>query len=239
MDTILFDLDGTLLPMDQDAFIEGYFKGVSKKLYPYDFDTKTLVSAIWEGTKSMIENDGSMRNDQRFWNTTIDILGQRIMDHEHVFSDYYKSEFQDMKKATNPNPLAKKIIDKLKDKGYRVILATNPVFPKIATYSRISWAGLEPNDFELITTYENSSFCKPNVDYYKEILNKQELKPSHCLMVGNDISDDMVCKTLGMDVYLVTDCLINNHGEDINKYRNGTLSDLYDYIRDLPSIKSF
>lgn len=236
MDTFLFDLDGTLLPMNQDDFIEGYLKGVSKKMLPYDFDTKTLIRAIWEGSKSMIDNDGSMRNEERFWNATTEIFGQRIREHEHVFNDYYKTEFQEMKKATNPNPLAKKIIDRLKTKGYRVILATNPVFPPIATHSRIAWAGLEVNDFELITTYDNSSFCKPNIGYYKEILNKLELTPSQCIMVGNDIGDDMVSKSLGLDVFLVTDCLINTHGEDANQYRKGTLSDLYEIICDLPSI---
>lgn len=234
MNTFLFDLDGTLLPMNQDAFIDGYLKGVSKKLLPYDFNTEALIGAIWEGTKSMILNDGSMSNEKRFWARATEILGQRIKMYEYVFNDYYKTEFQEMKIATKPNLLVKKIIDKLKSKGYRIILATNPVFPPIATHSRIIWAGLKVEDFELITTYDNSSYCKPNLGYYKEILNKQDLTPSQCIMVGNDVSDDMVSNSLGMDTYLVTDCLINTYGQDVNKYRKGTLRDLYEYIGDLP-----
>ncbi len=35
MNTFLFDLDGTLLPMDQDAFMEAYFHALSLKMLPY------------------------------------------------------------------------------------------------------------------------------------------------------------------------------------------------------------
>ncbi|TAH63533.1 MAG: hypothetical protein EWM47_13560, partial [Anaerolineaceae bacterium] len=118
----------------------------------------------------------------------------------------------------------------------RIILATNPVFPQVATHSRIYWAGLEPNDFELITTYDNSSYCKPNIEYFKEILNSRELSVEQCVMVGNDTHDDMAARSLGMDVFLVTDCLINTKGNDINQYKNGSFRDLYDYINDLPNI---
>jgi len=46
-------------------------------------------------------------------------------------------------------------------------LATNPLFPQEATYSRIRWAGLSPSDFEHCTTYENASFCSLNSDTMK------------------------------------------------------------------------
>ena len=78
------------------------------------------------------------------------------------------------------------------------MLATNPLFPPTATQSRIRWAGLTPEDFEFITTYDNSSFCKPNPDYYREILGKLNLNAGECLMVGNDVGEDMIARTLGM-----------------------------------------
>lgn len=239
MDTFLFDLDGTLLPMNQDDFIEGYMKGVANKLLPYDIDTKTMISLIWEGTKAMIENDGTMYNSERFWDRVTGIMGERIRKLEDVFYDYYKNEFQEMNKFTKQNPLAKASIDLLKEKGYRIVLATNPVFPPIATYSRIYWAGLKPEDFELITTYDNSSYCKPNTEYYKAILKDRELSVKQCIMVGNDTSDDMAAKNIGMDVYLLTDCLINTSGEDISQYRNGTFNELYCYIKELAYVPKY
>ena len=56
--TVLFDLDGTLLPMDQDTFIKAYFGGLAQKMIPYGYDGEKLIDAIWEGTKAMITNTG-------------------------------------------------------------------------------------------------------------------------------------------------------------------------------------
>ncbi|CUH92525.1 HAD family hydrolase [Herbinix luporum] len=236
MNTFLFDLDGTLLPMDQDYFVDLYFKGIAAKLLPYGIDSKILIKTVWEGTKAMIANDGTMNNSQRFWNTASDILGKNILDYEPVFYDYYKNEFQEVKKASRPSGFAKECIKKLKSKGYRLVLATNPLFPQIATHSRIRWAGLEPEDFDWITTYENSSYCKPNIKYYKEILQNIGANPKQCIMIGNDVSEDMVASSLGMNTFLVTDCLINSEGEDISQYEKGSLKDLLEYIKELPGI---
>ena len=105
--------------------------------------------------------------------------------------------------------------------------------PAIATHSRVRWAGLDPNDFEYITTYENSYHCKPNPDYYREILDKLNLDPEECLMVGNDVSEDMVAESLGMKVFLLTDSLINRTGEDIARYPHGSFGELMTFIREL------
>ena len=107
------------------------------------------------------------------------------------------------------------------------------MFPAIATFSRIKWAGLNPEDFELITTYENSHFCKPNPDYYREILGKLSLNGDECLMVGNDVGEDMVAGQVGMQTFLLSDCLINKNGEDISRYPNGSFSELLHFIRSL------
>ena len=118
----------------------------------------------------------------------------------------------------------------LKEKKYRIVLATNPVFPGIATESRIRWAGLQPSDFELYTTYENSHYCKPNVAYYEEILQKIGCRPEECVMIGNDVAEDMVVQKIGMRAFLLTDCLINQSGEDISVYPHGTFVDLKEYL---------
>ena len=110
-------------------------------------------------------------------------------------------------------------------------MATNPA---LATHSRVRWAGLHTNDFEWITTFENSSFCKPNPDYYREILGKTELKPEECIMVGNDVGEDMIAGELGMQVFLLTDCLINKHAVDISRYPHGNFSDLVTFLRENP-----
>ena len=98
------------------------------------------------------------------------------------------------------------------------------------TRSSRSLPGLSPSDFDLFTTYENSRFCKPNLNYYKDILAKLGVTANECLMIGNDVSEDMVASELGMKVFLLTDCLINKSGEDLSAYPHGTFKDLEEYL---------
>ena len=223
---VLFDLDGTLLPMDQDEFVKGYFRLLAKKLAPYGYEPDKLVKAIWHGTGAMIQNDGSCTNEVVFWKDFTNIFGEQARSHEPVFAEYYEKDFQQVKNICGYTPKAAEIVRSLKAAGVRVALATNPVFPAIATESRIRWAGLEPEDFELYTTYENIGFCKPNLDYYREILRRMELDAADCLMVGNDVDEDMVAGQLGMKVFLLTDHLINKSGTDIDAFPHGSFDDL-------------
>lgn len=147
--------------------------------------------------------------------------------------DYYRNEFQQVSQDCGFDPQAAKTIADIKTLGYHVVLATNPLFPAIATQSRAKWAGLNPNDFELITTYENSRHCKPNTDYYRDILDTLNVKAENCVMVGNDVQEDMIAETLGIKVFLLTDSLINRTGEDISRYPHGSFDELMNFIRGL------
>lgn len=112
-------------------------------------------------------------------------------------------------------------------------LATNPIFPARATQWRIQWAGLQPEDFELYTTYENSTHSKPNPNYNRDVLTQLKVKPEECLMVGNDVGEDMIAEQLGMKVFLLTDCLINKTGEDIDQYPHGGFDALAELLSTL------
>lgn len=234
--TCLFDLDGTLLPMDQDTFVKAYFSGLVRAMAPYGYDPALLTKAIGAGTMAMIRNNGSARNEAVFWKTAQAVFGQDLQKDEDRFLHFYENEFQQVSQVCGKNPQAAESIAAIRAMGYRTILATNPLFPPVATYSRVRWAGLEPEDFEWITTYDNSSFCKPNLDYYREILALRGLKPEDCLMVGNDVSEDMVAQALGMRVFLLTDCLINRENRDISVYPNGSFPELISYVKALNSL---
>ena len=139
------------------------------------------------------------------------------------------AQFQDVKTDCGFNTQAAGTVKKLKKDGFKLILATNPIFPAVATESRIKWAGLNKDDFLLYTTYENSHYCKPNPDYYREICEKLSLNPTECLMVGNDAEEDAAAEKLGMKVFLLTDCLINKKGKDISGYPHGGFKELTEY----------
>lgn len=231
--TVLFDLDGTLLPMDQDLFIHTYFKKISTRLAKYGYDPTRLIRTIWDGTEAMIKNDGQKKNVAVFWDYVVGEYGDMILKDKHHFDKFYVEEFDSVKEVCGYNPDAASTVRRLKDNGYRVVLATNPVFPSVATEWRIKWAGLSPDDFELYATYENSYYCKPHPEYYKGIANSLGVTPEECLMVGNDVGDDMVAEKVGMKVFLLTDCLINGKHKDISVYPNGGFSELQDYIQSL------
>ena len=231
--TVLFDLDGTLLPMDQDLFVKTYFKLLATKLVPYGYEPKQLIDAIWAGTAAMVKNDGSRSNEDAFWAKFTSIYGQQALEHLPVFEEFYATEFQSVQSVCGHTSQAGEVIALVKQKGLRVALATNPIFPSIATQSRIRWAGLSPEDFELYTTYENSRYCKPNLDYYRDIMEQLGVQPEECLMVGNDVSEDMIARELGMQVFLLTDCIINKKDEDIDLYPHGGYPELLEYIKAL------
>lgn len=234
---VLFDLDGTLLPMDQDVFVKAYLKGLAGKLAPHGYDPEALVGGIWEGTGAMVKNDGAVTNEERFWEVFSRRFGPEERRDEPVFEDFYRNEFQSVRHVCGFHPGAAEVIALLKERGLRRVLATNPLFPAVATHSRIRWAGLEPDDFEWITTYENSRFCKPNPDYYRDILTKTGLSPEECVMVGNDVAEDMVAEKLGMGVFLLTDCVINKDGRDLSRYSRGGFPELMAYLNSLAEME--
>ncbi len=226
---VLFDLDGTLLPLNQDEFVKYYFKGLSSKLATKGYDPQKLITSIWAGINAM-QNQPDKTNEDSFWECLVGILGDQIKNDIPYFEEYYENDFDKISAICGCNSQADETVKMLKSKGITVILATNPVFPAIATHKRMKWAGLDLNDFSLVTTYENSKCIKPSPEYYHEILEKFDLKPSECIMVGNDVDDDMPAENLGMKVFLLTDCLINKSGKDISLYPNGSFKELNDFL---------
>lgn len=231
--TVLFDLDGTLLPMDQDKFVQSYIGRMAKKLAPHGYDPELLTKGLWKGTGAMVKNDGTQTNEELFWQVFNGVMGRDCRGDEPLFTDYYENEFQQVAGDCGFDERAAETIRQIRALGYRVALATNPLFPAIATQSRAKWAGLEIDDFDLITTYENSRFCKPNLEYYRQILATLNLKPENCVMVGNDVSEDMIAEKLGIRVFLLTDCILNKENKDIDRYPQGSFPELMDFIRGL------
>ena len=233
IDTVLFDLDGTMLPMDQDEFVNTYMGLLAKKLAPQGYEPNHLIAAVWAGTRAMVENDGKKTNEEVFWGDFCHIFGADARKDEPLFAEFYASDFAHARTVCGFDPGAGEVTALLKEKGVTMVMATNPLFPEIATRQRIRWAGLDPEDFALITTYENSRHCKPNPDYYREILAKLGKRPENCLMVGNDVSEDMITEQLGMKTFLLTDCLINKENKNISHYPHGGFTQLHTYLKEL------
>ncbi|WP_332446578.1 HAD family hydrolase [Sphaerochaeta sp.] len=231
--TILLDLDGTLLPLDQKGFMQGYMTLFAERCSQLGYAPKRMLAALQAGLAAMLENDGSMTNKQRFDQVFAEISA---VDNEYFnqqFASFYAEEFNQLRLHANPTAQASALVEELRAKGYTVVLATTPVFPWQGTWARLGWAGLTSEQFSLITTYEDCSFTKPKLGYYEEILSRLQVPARNCLMIGNDVTEDMAPAQLGMDVYLVTDCLINEGANSIDSYRKGSFEDLMRFCKEL------
>ena len=229
---VLFDLDGTLLPMVLEDFIKAYFGGIAKRLAPYGYNPDELIKVIMCGTSAMVLNDGRRTNEEVFWDDFFQHYGDATKEHIKHFDAFYEEDFDKIKSTCGYDPEAKKSVYRVKELGLKVVLATTPVFPEIATKKRAEWAGLSLDDFDLYTTYENSHSAKPSAAYYLEITDKLGVLPEECLMVGNDVSDDMAAEKIGMKVFLLPAGLVNRHGESTERFPQGDFFDLIRYIEE-------
>ena len=229
---ILFDLDGTLLPMVQDEFVKFYMPLLAKSYMNagVSLDPKKFIGAVWAGYEAMVKNDGSCTNREAFWSYIEPELPIPTEESEKIALDFYADEFNQAICATKPNPVSNQIVKRAKERGFETYLATNPVFPRCATMNRIRWAGLDAEDFKVITTYETCTYCKPNPEYFRGILEEFSLDPSECLMVGNDVAEDLSIRSLGVKTYLVTDTMENKKNLTIDTEYMGTLDELLKFI---------
>lgn len=235
--TILFDLDGTLLPMDLHHFLTNYFGRLTKSC-AHVLDPEALHKHIWASTEAMIrDNRPDKTNQQVFLEDFVprfNLLAEELMP---LFDNFYNGEFGELICCTFPTPLSRQICLELVGKGYQLVLATNPIFPDAATAHRMRWAGINDIPWALVTTYEHCHYCKPNPNYYKEILEKVGANPEETLMVGNDTKEDLVAGKLGIKTYLVTDNLINHGNSSHDADFEGRLEDFMEFVRKLPKVK--
>lgn len=223
---VLFDLDGTLLPMDQDEFVKAYFGLLAKRLAPLGYEAKKLYQVLWNGVAVMVKNNGSSVNESLKDKAFID--------------EFYEKEFNQVQAVCGFRKEAAEVVKMVQAFGKSVVLATNPLFPHTATENRMRWAGLKPEDFAFYTTYENSKYCKPNPKYYEEILQKLDLRPQECIMIGNDFGEDIVpTEKLGIQSFLLTDCLIHKGSQDISAYPQGGFEELKKYLAEKLCLRQF
>ncbi len=235
---IFFDLDGTLLPMELEDFIDEYFVVLAKSAARHGFDPAAFSRAVGVSVKAMAEHDPEILNADAFWNR-FECEWGHVGDRERAFFDeFYEHDFDLVGKGVQQNPAAARAVNALRKKGYPLYLTTMPMFPKAAVERRLRWAGVDPVAFRLLTCYDNSTACKPHLHYYRESIQRAGVCGQRILMVGNNTEEDLVAMQLGMDAYLVTDYLINPNDFDIDTVKHGTLSDFADFAESLPDCRA-
>ena len=224
--TIFFDLDGTLLPLNQEEFVKNYFGRLAVKMAPQGLRKEVLINGLMIGMKAMQDNDGTKTNSEAFWEVFEKLTNTKKEAVNKMLLEFYKNEFDAVKEVLTEDVNHRAMIDALKQKGYDLVLSTNPLFPIEAVITRLSWIGLKEADFILITNYDNSAYCKPNLGYYKDILKQIGKTAEECIMIGNDTVEDLVAAQLGLKVGLVTTNLENSQNVDISTYLRGSIEEV-------------
>ncbi len=227
---LLFDLDGTLLPLEFNEFIPGYFAELSRKFSDL-FPDGNLPALITASTDAMVFNDGSQSNSDAFWSDFSNRTGKSRQSLEPLFMEFYRLDFGRLGDKVGSWPEADRIVEDVNKTGATTVLATNPVFPRLAVEHRLAWAGIVPSRFDLITDYENMRYAKPNPEYYRQIASDIAIPPGECLMVGNDAGLDLVpAMAAGMATFMVeNDYSVGDDG--FTPDFSGRLENLLDLLR--------
>ncbi len=214
---VFFDLDGTLLPMEEDHFTQVYFQELCKKAALYGYNPQELTQVVWGGVKQMYQNQGTLTNEEVFWTHFKKSYSEEKIKDKKIFDSFYVHEFKNTKSSCEENPLAKEIVQFVRNEHLLSILSTNPIFPYQGTLTRMNFIGLKEEDFDYITAYENSYYCKPNPKYFESLLKQFALKPEEVIVFGNNDVEDYLCaKQCHIKCYLVGKHLILHPEQKLN-----------------------
>ncbi len=231
---VLLDLDGTLLNIDMDNFIQAYLEKLADK-FKTMVSKEIFVQLLFNATGEMVGNsDPAKKNEQVFYDHFCAGISQTYDRIEPIIKDFYINDFPPLSCWGKEHPYSEAVIRAAEEKGLKLVLATNPIFPAAATLERLRWSGLSKSSFDYVTTMENMHFCKPNPGYYFEIASIIGCAPENCLMAGNDTLEDLSASKAGMDTFLVEDFILDRSENEPECSYRGSLSDLAAFIRQIP-----
>ncbi|MBN2551047.1 MAG: HAD-IA family hydrolase [Anaerolineales bacterium] len=235
--TLLLDLDDTLLDNNIDAFLPQYLSAfsnfVADKVPPDRF-----VSTLLLGTRAMVKNrrpDCTLR--EVFESNFFPVLDLDAAEFQDIADQFYKQIFPTLRTHTRFRPEAVEMVQEFLRRGYRVAIATNPLFPRMAIEHRLSWAGLPVDQypFELVTSYESFHFTKPDTAYFGEVMARLGWPDGPVLVVGDDLANDISpARRLGLAAFWVGKDGLPSSAQD-GPTASGNLSDILRWIDSQPS----
>jgi len=231
-----------LLDTNLDAFMPAYFQALSQHI-ANSTTPNTMLRALIAGVNLMNESEDSTRTLQEIFDSDFyPKLGGAKDEMVALIEDFYDHVFPTLSQHTEPRPEAVPLIEWALTCGYRIAIATDPLFPRKATHHRLRWAGFDPERFELISTYEDFHFTKTQPAYYAEVLGRLGWPEGPILMVGNDVTRDLIpAHRLGLKTFLIDGGSASSPGFEVGR---GKLADLRPWLESInlsslePSFKS-
>jgi len=235
---LLLDLDGTLLDLDFDRIIPDYMA----MLHPYfaaQLGFKEFARFFLQATAEMLKPvdwplpSGAPTNGERFYNSFARLTGIDVKTLGPATEQFYREVFPRLRHKSAPLPEAKELLEAARAQGWRLVLATQPIFPRVALLERLRWADISPTAFELITDMDTFHATKPHPAYFYEVCQRLHVTARQCVMVGNDVHDDIPARRAGIKTFLVETFILHPEAgtEDCPPDARGSLNDLIKLIK--------
>jgi FMN phosphatase YigB (HAD superfamily) len=198
---LLVDLDGTLLGNNPTALAFDFARRAFGNLRPHGGIPK-VAQALLAIRREFRRPSKELTNDVRVVELFARHMGISPEESRKTLREGVLTVFPKLEKHFYPLEGAKEFIDWAKDR-YSLTLATNPVWPPEAVELRVRWAGLDPAVFGTLTHIRKMRACKPEPQYYQEILDQQGYRAEDCLLIGNDLKMDLPATRVGIRVFII------------------------------------
>ncbi len=191
---ILLDLDDTLLENPTDAFVRNYLALLEEFLQRHLHLPHTADAVLAATTAVIRSQDPRTSNLETFYAALLERLEVERADFQAAMDVFYREVYPRLAPTTQPHPGVHKLLEALLARGLQLVVATSPIFPRVAIEQRLAWAGVPVEDvpFALVTTLENMHYTKPHPAYYEETLARVGVQADEAMMVGNHWQNDIL-----------------------------------------------
>lgn len=235
--TLLLDLDDTLLGNDINTFLPVYLQALASHLAPHA-DRERIIPTLLAATQQMIQNQHPDRSlAETFDAAFFPALGLERESIDGLIDEFYAEVFPTLREFISVRPAAIAMIEDAARRGYRLVIATNPLFPRTAIMQRLAWAGISPREhpLSLVTSYETFHFSKPNPAYYAEIMACLGWPEGAVVMVGDDLNNDIAgARRLGLPAFWITNNGNSPPSGPFGPSASGSLADLIPWLDSTP-----
>ena len=127
---LLFDLDDTLLGNEMNSFVPAYLQALAKRMAEVA-DPAFLIKTLMTATRQMVENPSPDKTLEEVFDAAFyPPLGLIRREVQGILDAFYREDFPKLQGMTQLRPEAVAVVDQLLERGDKVAIATNPLFPR-------------------------------------------------------------------------------------------------------------
>ncbi len=197
---VLFDLDGTLLDIDGEGFLDAYIDALMDWWRPDD--ATAFRQAVMAASVPIFAPHPGRTNGEVFRSHLAAHLGTTPADILARLRRFHHESLATLRFPARALPEARACVLHCLDLGLRIAVATTPIYMPEVIGLRLKWAGLADLPWELVTDSERMQTCKPHPAYFAEAAGQLGLQTQRCVMVGDDPLQDGPAGQTGMAVLL-------------------------------------